>query len=437
MKMMRKIWMVWAVCCAVALGGGAQEAKHAMTFDDLMKLQRLVEPAISSDGKWVVYTVAVPDMEANRNTSNIWLAPVAGGEAIQLTQSGKDSSPAWSPDGKTIAFISARSGDSQVYLLSMEGGEPHPLTKLSTGADLTIWSPDGKWIAFTSGVYPECKDDECNKKKDEEKEKNKVKAHVAEALLYRHWTHWNEGKRSHLFVIAADGSGTPKDLTQGAEYDVPPDQRGEASDINFSPDSKEICYTAVTDKMEATSTNGDLFLVPVTGGESKRITTNQGFDGNPVYSPDGKYIAYHAQMTAGYEADRWQVRLYNRQAGQSENISASFDRSAGELSWSPDGKTIYFLAENETLQPIYAMEPRAGATPKKLLDGFNAAYSFSGDGKILVTERTSLTMPGELFVAGGDGSGLKQLTHANDSILASVEMNAPETFWFEGAEATR
>ena len=129
--------------------------------------------------------------------------------------------------------------------------------------------------------------------------------------------------------------------------------------------------------------------------------------------------------------------LYDRQAGQSENISASFDRSAGELSWSPDSKTIYFLAENETLQPIYAMEPRAGATPKKLLDGFNAAYSFSGDGKILVTERTSLTMPGELFVAAGDGSGLKQLTHANDSILASVEMNAPETFWFEGAEATR
>jgi Periplasmic component of the Tol biopolymer transport system len=208
---------------------------------------------------------------------------------------------------------------------------------------------------------------------------------------------------------------------------VPPDQRGGDTDLNFSPDSKEICYTAVTDKMEATSTNGDLFLVPVTGGEPKRITTNQGFDGNPVYSPDGKYIAYHAQMTPGYEADRWQVTLYNRQAGQSENISASFDRSAGELSWSPDSKTIYFLAENETLQPIYAMEPRAGATPKKLLDGYNAAYSFSGDGKILATERTSLTMPGELFVAAADGSGLKQLTHANDSILASVEMNAPET----------
>ena len=422
----------------MALSADAQApAKHPLAFDDLIKLHRISAPEVSPDGKWVAYGISTPDMETNRGVGNIWLVGTSGGDAIQLTQSGKDSAPSWSPDGKTLAFLSGRDGTSQVYVISMEGGEAKKLTTLSTGADLFKWSPDGKSIAFTSGVYVDCKDDACNKKRDEEKEKSKVKAHVAEHLLYRHWDHWSEGKRSHLFIQPVEATPAAHDLTEAADYDVPPDQRGGDTDLNFSPDSKEICYTAVTDKMEATSTNGDLFLVPVTGGEPKRITTNQGFDGNPVYSPDGKYIAYHAQMTAGYEADRWQVLLYNRQAGQSENISASFDRSAGELSWSPDSKTIYFLAENETLQPIYAMEPRAGATPKKLLDGYNAAYSFSGDGKILVTERTSLTMPGELFVAAADGSGLKQLTHANDSILASVEMNAPETFWFEGAEATR
>src|SRR6267142_4770123 len=146
------------VGCAVmvALNGGvchtavSQEAKHPITFDDMIKLHRIAEPQVSPDGKWVAYTVATPDLEANRNASNIWLVPAAGGDAMQLTQSGKDSSPVWSPDGKTIAFISARSGDSQVYLLSMEGGEPHPLTKLSTGADLVKWSPDGKMIALTS-----------------------------------------------------------------------------------------------------------------------------------------------------------------------------------------------------------------------------------------------------------------------------------------------
>jgi dipeptidyl aminopeptidase/acylaminoacyl peptidase len=436
---MRSFLMAAAVCCAFAGGAGAQEtAKHAIAFDDLIKLQRVSEPQISPDGKWVAYTTAVPDLEANRNASNIWLVATSGGEAIQLTQSGKDSSPLWSPDGKTIAFVSGRSGDSQVYLLSMEGGEPHPLTKLSTGADLAKWSPDGKMIAFTSGVYPECKDDECNKRKDEEKEKNKVKAHVAEALLYRHWTHWNEGKRSHLFVVAADGNGTAKDLTEGANYDVPPDERGGPEDINFSPDSKEICFTAVTDKVEAISTNGDLFVVSANGGASKRITTQPGFDGNPVYSPDGKYIAYHAQLTGGYESDRWRVMLYDRAAGKNENLTEmSFDRSAANLAWSPDSKAIYFGAENETLEPIYEMAPRAGATPKKLIDGFNGAVSISADGKTFVFARTSLTMPAEVFAAASDGTGLRQLTHQNDAALAKIEMNAPEKFWFEGAEATR
>jgi dipeptidyl aminopeptidase/acylaminoacyl peptidase len=238
--------------------------------------------------------------------------------------------------------------------------------------------------------------------------------------------------------MAADGSGEAKDLTAGANYDVPPDQRGEDSDINFSPDSKEICFTAVTDKAEATSTNGDLFTVPMSGGEPKRITTQTGFDGNPVYSPDGKYIAYHAQLAAGYEADRWRVMLYDRATGKSESLTeASFDRSAESLAWSPDSKTIYFLAENETLKPVYTMAAKAGATPKKLVDGFNAGFSLSDDGKTLVLSRTSLSQPAELFVAASDGSGLKQITHANDLLLAKLEMSAPETFWFDGAEGAK
>src|SRR5437762_11771015 len=141
--------------------------------------------------------------------------------------------------------------------------------------------------------------------------------------------------------------------------------------------------------MEAINTNGDLFLVPVAGGEAKRFTAQPGFDGNPVYSPDGKYIAYHAQLTAGYEADRWRVMLYDRATGKSENLTeASFDRSAESLAWSSDSKTIYFLAENETLKPAYAMAAKAGATPKKVVDGFNSGMSLSEDGKTLLLSRT-------------------------------------------------
>jgi Tol biopolymer transport system component len=428
--------VLFMCCCLIS---SAQEAaKRPLTFDDIIRMHRLAEAQVSPDGKWVAYTVATPDMEANRNASNVWLAPVSGGEAIQLTQSSHDSSPVWAPDGKAIAFLSSRSGNSQVYLLSMEGGEAHEFTHLSTGADLVKWSPDGKTIAFTSSVYPDCKDDACNGARDAEKEKSKVKAHVYEQLLYRHWNHWFEGKRSHLFVVPADGSVAPRDLTAGANYDVPPDQRGGPEDISFSPDGKEICFTAVTDKVEAISTNGDLFLVPVAGGEPKRITTNPGFDGNPVYSPDGRFIAYHAQLTPGYESDRWRVMLFDRQTGKSENLSEKFDRSSNDLAWSADSKAIFFAAENETLRPIYAIAARAGVEPKKIIsDGYNLGFSLSGDGKTLVFERTSLAAPAELFAAASDGTGVRQITHHNDSILAAVEMNAPETFWFEGATGTR
>ena len=424
------------LACGLALA--AQEAlKRSITFEDMIKMHRIAEPQISPDGKWIVYTVATPDMEANRNASDIWLVPTSGGAPSQLTQSGHDSSPVWSPDGKTIAFLSSRSGESQVYLLSLAGGEAQRLTKSSTGADLVKWSPDGKTIAFTSSVYPDCKDDDCNSRRDAGKEKNKVKAHVAEHLLYRHWMHWNDGKRAHLFVVPADGSAAPRDLTPGADYDVPPDERGGPGDINFSPDSKELCFTAVTDKMEAISTNGDLFTVPVAGGEIKRFTTQPGFDGEPVYSPDGQYIAYHAQLTAGYESGRWRVMLYDRQTGKIANLSEGFDRSADELAWSADSKTIYFTAENETQKPVYAMAARAGAEPKKIIaDTYNAAISFSADGKAMAFERTSLTMPAEVFAASSDGSNTRQLTHHNEPTRAALEMNPPETFWFAGAEGT-
>lgn len=417
----------------------AQEtAKHPIASDDLLRMHRVADPKISPDGQWIAYAVSTPDMEANRNAGNVWAVRTSGGDAVQLTSGGHDSSPVWSPDGKTLAFLSSRSGNSQVYLLPMDGGEAREFTHLSTGADLVKFSPDGKNIAFTSSVYPDCKDDACNSARDAEKEKSKVKAHVYEQLLYRHWTHWFEGKRAHLFVVSVDGISAPRDLTPGANYDVPPDERGGPDDINFSPDGAEICFAAVTDKVEAISTNGDLFLVPVSGGEAKRITTNPGFDGAPVYSPDGRYIAYHAQMTPGVESDRWRILLYDRQSGKSQSLTDNFDRSAAELAWSSDSKTIFFTAENETLNPIYSIAAQPGSEAKKIIaDSFNASISLSADGKTLAFARTSLTMPAEVFAANSDGGNVRQLSHQNDAALANLEMHAPETFWFAAADGVK
>jgi dipeptidyl aminopeptidase/acylaminoacyl peptidase len=413
-------------------------AKRAVTFDDLIKMHRIADPKISPDGQWVAFVVSTPDMEANRGVSNVWAVRLAGGDAIQLTSGGHDSSPVWSPDGKTLAFISSRDGNAQIYLLPMDGGEAREITHTSTGVDIVKFSPDGKTLAFTSSVYPDCKDDACNSARDEEKGKSKVKAHVYERLLYRHWTHWSEGKRGHLFVMPADASAAPRDLTQGANYDVPPDERGSADDISFSPEGKELCFTAVTDKVEATSTNGDLFLVSVAGGEPKAITNNPGFDGAPTYSPDGRWIAYHAQLTAGYESDRWRIMLYDRRAGKTTSLTDNFDRSAAELLWSADSRAIIFTAENETLNPIYSIAAQPGAEPRKLIaDSFNSNISLSADGKTLAFVRTSLTMPAEVFAANADGSNVRQLSHTNDAALATLELSAPETFWFDATDGTK
>jgi dipeptidyl aminopeptidase/acylaminoacyl peptidase len=435
---LRTFFSCAAVLFTLATLHAQSVAKRALTFDDLIKMHRIADPKISPDGQWVAYAVSTPDMEANRGVSNIWAVRLAGGDAIQLTSGGHDSSPVWSPDGKTLAFISSRDGNAQIYLLPMDGGEAREITHTSTGVDIVKFSPDGKTLAFTSAVYPDCKDDPCNSARDEEKNKSKVKAHVSEQLLYRHWTHWSEGKRGHLFVMPADASAAPRDLTQGANYDVPPDERGSADDINYSPDGKELCFTAVTDKVEATSTNGDLFLVSVAGGEPKRVTNNPGFDGAPAYSPDGRWIAYHAQLTAGHESDRWRIMLYDRRAGKATSLTDNFDRSAAELLWSADSKTIIFTAENETLNPVYTIAAQPGAEPKKLIaDSFNSNISLSADGKTLAFTRTSLTMPTEVFAANADGSNVRQLSHANDAALATLQLSAPETFWFDATDGTK
>jgi len=419
--------------------------KRAITFKDLISMHRLGDPHFSPDGQWIAYTVSTPDLDANRNASNIWIVAVAGGDPRQLTRSGKDQRPRWSPDGKKLAFVSSRDGMPQIYEIPLEGGEATQVTSLSSGAENELWSPDGKWIAFISDVYPDCKDDACNAQRGAQAEMSKVKAHIYEKLLYRHWTAWSDGKRSHLFIAPATG-GMPRDLTQGADYDVPPFSLGEPEAISFSPDSQELCFTANTDKDEALSTNGDLFTVPVSGLSSpsltspKRITSNPANDWGGVYSPDGKWIAYRAQLQPGYESDRWRLMLLDRtrEGAAPINLTEDFDLNVETVTWSADSKTIYFETEEKAELPIYSIAARPGSTPKPLIpDTFNDELEVSHDGKMLVFSRTTMAMPAEIFVANADGTEARQITHQNANLLAQLDLPAPEPFWFEGAAGTK
>jgi dipeptidyl aminopeptidase/acylaminoacyl peptidase len=430
-----------AVLVAVVTASAHSAEKRAITFQDLISLHRLSEPQFSPDAKWIAYTVSTPDLDANHSVRDIWVVAINGGEARQLTRGGSDTRPRWSPDGHKLAFISARSGTPQIYWLALAGGEATRLTSLSTGADNELWSPDGQTLAFVSSVYPDCHDDPCNAQRDAAKEKSKVKAHIYEKLLYRHWTEWWDGKRSHLFVTAAaaDNTTAARDLTPGANYDVPPFNEGAPEAIAFSPDGKELAFTANTDKDEALSTNGDLFTVPASGAsEPKRITTNPGNDWGPAYSPDGKWIAYRSQLLGGYEADRWRLMLYDRQSGKSINRTEDFDRSVESYAWTPDSARIYFQAEDKAEMPLYAIAAAPGTAPRVVLaDSYNADFDLSRDGHTLALARTSLTLPAEIFAATSDGTDLRQLTHQNAALLSQLDLPAAEPFWFEGAEKTQ
>ena len=437
--MRRTLWIVaLLVVISTTPVRGQSSDKRPITFHDLISMHRLSDPQVSPDGKWVSYTVATPDYDANQLVKNIWLVPVAGGEARQLTQGGSGERARWSPDGKKIAYLSVTDGVSQVFTISPDGGAAIKVTSLSGGADNELWSPDGSWLEFTSAVYPDCGDDACDAARDAAKEKSKVKAHIAEKLLYRHWNAWSDGKRSHLFVVAAAG-GAPHDLTPGANYDVPPFSLDAAEAIAFSPDSRELCFTANTDKDEATSTNGDLFTVPVSGASApKRITSNPGDDWGPAYSPDGKFIAYRAQLLPGYESDRWRLMLYDRAAATITNLSENFDRNINSPEWSADSKTIYFNTEEKAETPVYSITASAGSTPKLVLaDSSNPEFAISRDGRALAFTRTTMSMPAEVFVANSDGTGVRQLTHANSGLLAQLDLPASESFWFAGAEKTQ
>ena len=421
------------------------QGKHPFTFEDMMALQRVGEPQVSSDGRWVAFSAVKVDLKANTRTPHLWLAAMAGGEARQVTSGGAgEDRPRWSPDGKQIAYISSQDGNSQVWVADFDTaagaltGDPRRITSISTEADGELWSPDGQNILFVSSVYPDCKDDACNRERAEEKAMSKVKASIFTRLFYRHWSSYTGGKRSHLFIVAATG-GAARDLTPG-DHDVPPFQLGGSDLYAFSPDSKEVAFASNISEVEATSTNNDLFVVLVSGGTPKKITDNPASDSTPRYSPDGKYIAYLAQVRPGYESDRFRLMLYDRATGQHKGLTENFDRWVGGFVWAPDSSRIYFVAEDKGEQPIYTVSANGGDV-RRLERGTNDDLNIAADGKTLLLTRMSVRAPNEIYAAEfTDASHLRparQITHLNDAVLSQVEMQPLQSFWFIGAEKTR
>jgi dipeptidyl aminopeptidase/acylaminoacyl peptidase len=436
MKPSFKAGLALFVAALLSLAAPAQ-TKRPMTFDDLTAIKRIGDAQISPDGSRAAYVVTEVDKNLNRGKRSVWVVPTSGGSPRQLITSDKnDYSPRWSPDGKWIAYLSTREGAPQIFVADAASpGSSNELMKVTSapeGVSEFIWSPDGRVFAFTTDVYPDCGSLNCVAKRSEAEEKNKVKAVIADRLLYRHWDSFKRGKRSHLFVVPREG-GEPKDLTPG-DYDVPPFSLGDPTAFDFAPDSSEVVFARNTDKVEATSTNNDLFIVSVSGGEAKRITgNNPGSDTTPRYSPDGKYIAYRSQSRNGYEADRFRLMLYDRKAGTSKELSTGFDRWVGELVWAPDGQNVFIGAEDRGRELIGVASISGGVKPV-ITNTSSNGVTVSSDGKTLAFTRSSLTMPAEVFAASSDGSGVRQLTQTNAALMAQLDLNPAEDFEYEGAK---
>ncbi len=426
------------VVCFISICAVVQ-AKHVMSFEDLMRVQRISDPQLSPDGKWIAYVVGVVDLPANKVNRHIWLIPSEGGEPRQLTQGeGSDTRPRWSPDGQNLAFISTRSMTSQVWMLPLAGGEARKMTSLSTEADGVLWSPKSETLLFTSQVYPDCADDACNAKRLKDVEESKVKAQVITELLFRHWDSWRDGRYTHLFAVSAKG-GTPRDLTPGP-YDSPTFFLGSPDGYAISPDGTEVCYTSNRTKgtagqsAAAWTTNNDLFIVGTQSGEPLNITSdNPGSDASPQYSPNGRYIAYTSQARNGYESDLFRLRVYDRESGKTIEATPGFDQWVNSFAWAPDNDTIYFTAPDHTRQPVFKTSVKAPKV-ENVLEGMNDDLAVSPDGNWLFLSQTSLTQPTAIYRVSTKGGTPTLLTHENDALLAELDMNSADIVTTAGAD---
>jgi dipeptidyl aminopeptidase/acylaminoacyl peptidase len=455
--------LVTAVVAQAPSPNNTSAVKRAFTFEDMMTLKRVGAPVPSPDGKWVAFDCEDVDLEADTKISHLWIVPASGGESRRLNETpNHEGRPRFSPDGKRLIWTSKATDPTQIWMCDFDTesgvlkGKPHQVTNISTGADGGIWSPDGKNIVFVSTVYPDCKDDACNKQRDEEVKNSKVKARIFKRLFYRHWNAFTEFKRSHLFVISADATveagvppagadvsqptrlppqkNEPRDLTPG-DHDVPPFNLGGQDMYAISPDGQELAYTSNIDEVDATSTNNEIFIVPIAGGTPRKISTSPGSDSTPLYSPDGKYIAWRSQARAGFEADKWRLFVRDRQSGETRDLTEKFDRSIGSFTWGFLGDSfIYYAAEDHGDAIIHAQF----LDKEKALRVVRAhADDLVVRGRVLYFSRNSISAPSEIWgievpeeLAPFDAV---QVTHMNDALLSQIDMQPLESFTFKGA----
>lgn len=393
----------------------AQVAGAPFTFEDLVRLERLVAVDLSPDGKHLCVQRAVPDPDRNTLTSALWLVETQSGAARPLTfpppeKGWRDSDCRFAPDGHRLAFLSDRDGTPQLYLLDLRGGEAQQLTRLPGGAADPVWTPDGRAVLVRASVHPDCppypEGEACERRRTEQRQSSPLQARVIDRLLYRHWDRWLDDRRQHVLQVPVDPPGRPVDRTPG-DRDAPAVARSGPRPYALSPDGRELAVVEHRDRDLATSTNTDIFLWPI-GADPRRATAhnltqdNRASDASPRYSPNGRYLAYLAQKRPGFEADRWVLWLYDRSSRTRRPLTEALDAHVSEPVWAPDSQRLYFTTSLKGRGRIYVVDVDGGP-PEEVATA--EAHDLAVRPGLLVYRGSSLSRPDEVYRLPLDRNG--------------------------------
>ncbi|MCU0285617.1 MAG: S9 family peptidase [Acidobacteria bacterium] len=420
--------------CTTGTGNALAMELHPFTVYDLWAMDRISGEKVSPDGKAIVFVLRKTDMEANKGRSDLWLIGIDGKGLKQLTTDpANDTEPCWSKDGKWIYFLSTRSGSSQVWRIPAVGGKEEKVTDEPLDVGNLILSPDNTKIAFTMEVFPG-KDPGTTVKKLDEIKNRKATGRIYDKLFVRHWDSWNDGLRSHIFVMPITG-GKAVDIMKDMDADSPVKPFGGSDEFTFTPDSQAIVFTAADNgREESWSTNYDLFLSPIDGSKAPLCLTekNKARDTSPVFSPDGKTMAYRAMKRPGFEADRYYIILRSWPDGQERVLAENWDFSADALVWSPDSRTIYTNAANLGQVSLFAVDVKKGTAKTVVKEGKVVAFDVIDKGKRIVYTMSNLKTPVEIYAIDANGKNPRAITAVNAEKLALLKMGDYEQFPFKG-----